>query len=379
MLPALNSRRFRLADVFPSALESVRGRQNVLGLPPVDHAVILLVDGLGTHPLMARAGHARSIAPLVGKATTIDAGFPTTTASSLATLTTGEAPGVHGLVGYSVLDPLHDRVVNQLSGWDDRLDPATWQRCPTVFERARGEGVRSVVVSSERYGDSGFTRAILRGADYRAGASLSDRAAVVSDILGSSEKAIVYLYVPELDATAHATGVGSREWTERLEELDSMVAGLTRDLGAREGLLLTADHGVLDVPETSHVLIDSDAALVDGVRHIAGEPRCLQLHLEPSLRAPDRLALLDRWRESENNRAWVASRDEAVAAGWFGPTVDPEVLPRIGDIIVAARKRIAYYDSRAANQSGRSMIGQHGSLSAEETSIPLVRYGAFAE
>lgn len=378
MLPALNSRRSRLADVFPSALGSVRGRQNVLGLPPVDHAVVLLVDGLGTHSVRARAGHARSIASLIGRATTIDAGFPTTTASSLATLTTGEAPGVHGLVGYSVLDPAHDRVVNQLSGWDDRLDPATWQRCPTVFERARAEGVQSVVVSSERYRDSGFTRAILRGADYRAGASLSDRAAVVRDILSSGQKAIVYLYVPELDATAHASGVESREWTDRLEELDSMVAGLSKDLGPRAGLLLTADHGVLDVPETSHVLIDSDAALVDGVRHIAGEPRCLQLHVEPSLTAPERLALLDRWRESENNRAWVASRDEAVAAGWFGPMVDREVLPRIGDIIVAARKRIAYYDSRAANQGGRSMIGQHGSLSTEETSIPLLRYGAFA-
>jgi hypothetical protein len=351
---------------------------NRLALPPVDHAVVLLVDGLGTHALMARAGHARSIAPLVGTVTTIDAGFPTTTASSLATLTTGESPGQHGLVGYSVLDPAHDRVVNQLSGWDDRLDPATWQRSRTVFERAADAGLASVVVSSERYRHSGFTRAVLRGAEYGAGESMADRVDVVRDILSSCTPSLVYLYVPELDVAAHASGVASPAWTHRLEELDSLVSQLSASLGRRDGLILTADHGVLDVPSSSHVLFDHDSGLVDGVRHVAGEPRCLQLHLEPDLSIDRREALVHRWRSSEGSRAWVATRDEAVASGWFGPTVDAEVLPRIGDVIVAARSRIAYYDSRSANQKGRTMIGQHGSLSPEETSIPLLRYGAFA-
>jgi predicted AlkP superfamily pyrophosphatase or phosphodiesterase len=378
MLPAPKTRRFRLADVFPSCVGSLSGRPNPLGMPPVDHAVVLLVDGLGTRALAARAGHARSIAPLVGRATTIDAGFPTTTASSLATLTTGQTPGRHGLVGYSVLDPARDRVVNQLSGWDDDLDPATWQRSATVFESAADIGVSSIAVSSERYRHSGFTRAVLRGAHYRSGETMADRADVVRDILGSGSPSLVYLYVPELDAAAHAFGIDSPEWTHRLEELDSMVAGLTAMLGRRDGLLLTADHGVLDVPASSHVLFDQDPGLVDGIRHVAGEPRCLQLHLEPGLSAAGHAALLERWRLSESSRSWVASRTEAIEAGWFGDSVDVEVLPRIGDIIVAARARIAYYDSRAAHQNGRKMIGQHGSFSPEETSIPLLRYGAFA-
>lgn len=378
MLPAPKSRRFSLADVFPSSLDALRGLPSTLDLPGVDHAVVTLVDGLGTHPLAARAGHARSIAPLVSKASTIAAGFPTTTASSLATLTTGEAPGRHGLVGYSVLDAANDRVVNQLSGWDAHLDPSTWQRSRTVFEAAAEVGVASFAVSSERYRDSGFTRAILRGADYRAGATMADRVAATLDILSSTEQALVYLYIPELDQAAHASGVGSREWTERLEELDAAVASLSRALGRRDGMLLTADHGLLDVPASAQVLFDTDPGLVDGVRHVAGEPRCLQLHLEPSLTPRQRSELLARWHGSEDPRAWVASRDEAVAAGWFGAQVDPEVLPRIGDIIVAARARIAYYDSRTPNQSGRSMVGQHGSISEEETSIPLLRYGAFA-
>ena len=40
------------------------------------------------------------------------------------------------MVGYRVLDRAHDRLVNQLSGWDDRMVPEQWQPHPTVFERA---------------------------------------------------------------------------------------------------------------------------------------------------------------------------------------------------------------------------------------------------
>ena len=73
----------------------------------------------------------------------IDAVFPTTTASALATLTTGRVPGSTAWSATRVLDPAHDRVVNQLSGWDDGLDPATWQRRPTVFETAAEAGIAS--------------------------------------------------------------------------------------------------------------------------------------------------------------------------------------------------------------------------------------------
>lgn len=378
MLPATKTSRLSLADVLPSSLDAVLGQPNALGLGPVDRAVVLLVDGLGTAPLGVRAGHARSIAPLVTRSSTIRAGFPTTTAASLATLTTGSQPGAHGLVGYTVLDAAHDRVVNQLTGWDDRMDPATWQRMPTVFEQAAARGVPSAVVAAARYRTSGFTQAVLRGAAYHSGSSMADRAEVARDLLDSHERIIIYLYVPELDVAAHAHGFESNEWTERLEELDAMVRELTRSLDPREGLLLTADHGGLDVPERGHVLFDGDPGLVEGIRFIAGEPRCLQLHFEPGLSAQHRAASLARWEASEGSRAFVLSRDEAIGAGLFGPDVAEEVVPRIGDVIVAARRRVAYYDTRSPNQAGRSMIGQHGSLSDEETAIPLLRYGAFS-
>jgi hypothetical protein len=308
----------------------------------------------------------------------MDAGFPTTTASALASLATGTRPGQHGMVGYTVLDAANDRVVNQLSGWDDRIHPDTWQLQPTVFETALERGLRAVAVGPERYRDSGFSQAILRGAEYRAAASIPDRfEAAKSWLREAGEPGLLYLYIPELDVAAHASGWESAIWTERLEIVDAAVRDLIASLRKGDGVLVTADHGVLDVSVRSHVLIDKDPALVDGVRFVAGDPRCLQLYFEPDLGEAQQMSLIERWLAAESERAWVATRSDAIAAGWFGE-VSPEVEPRIGNLLIAARKNIAYYDGRTATSHGRAMIGQHGSWSPAELQVPLLRFGAFA-
>ncbi len=374
MLPAAFTTPASLATVLPSCLAALRGEQNALALRPLKHAVVVVVDGLGAAALRAREGHARTLASRLGKAGTIDAGFPTTTAAALATLTTGTTPGVHGLVGYRVRDDA-GRLTNQLNGWDERMDPATWQRATTVFETAVSEGVAAYAVGVPAYADSGFTHAVLRGAEFIAGRTMADRFDAVREILRTPGPALTYLYIAELDQAAHARGWESPRWTAELETLDGLMAELTASLGPGQGALLTADHGIVDIPESGHVLFDTAPELLDGVQEIAGEPRLLHLYVEADVSAE---AVAARWNAVEGARSWIATRDEAIAAGWFGPTVAPEVAQRIGDVLVAARKRIAYYDSRDPQRTGRGMIGQHGSLTAEETRVPLLRFGAAA-
>ena len=379
MLPAPKTDRISLADVLPSCLSSVAGSSNRLDLPRVSRAVVVLVDGLGAEQLRARTGHARTLASVATKAAVIESGFPTTTAAALATLATGVTPGQHGLVGYTALDPAHDRVVNQLSGWDDRLDPATWQLAPTVFETAVRQGVRATAIGPKRYRDSGFSQAVWRGAEYISAQTINDRLESAAEWLREpGDAGLLYVYVPELDMAAHAYGWESDEWIEQLETLDGAMRAMASTLRPTDGVLLTADHGVLDVPPHAQVLIDSDPSLVDGVRFVAGDPRCLQLHFEPGLSDDTRERLVDRWRAAESGRAWIATRDEAIDANWFGEVRD-EVRPRIGDLLIAARKNIAYYDTRTASSHARAMVGQHGSFSQAEVRVPLLRFGGFAK
>ncbi|WP_022899494.1 alkaline phosphatase family protein [Humibacter albus] len=377
MLPAGFPSTTSLADVMTSCLSAITGGQASIPIPAVSRAVVVVADGLGAHALKARSGHARFLGLRLTKASTIDSGSPTTTASAIATLCTGVMPGDHGIVGYKALNPATGTVINHLSGWTGTPDPATWQRHETVFERALREGVAAYAVGPARYRSSSYTAAVLRGAEYVAASSMQRRIEIVRELFDRGGKRLVYLYVPELDVAAHAEGIASNSWLIALEELDSVMSALARSLRQGEGAFVTADHGVLDVPASSHVLYDTVPELVDGVQQVAGDPRLLQLHLGADATFGQEQALAAAWREAEGHRAWIATRSEAIDAGWFGPRVDEEVVGRIGNVLVAARGRVAYYSSAPEHAKSRLMVGQHGSFTPEEQKVPLVRLGAF--
>ena len=368
----------RLAGVLASSLASLQGVQNGFELPAASGAVIVLVDGLGASNLQARAGHARFLSTRMSRRDVIRTVLPSTTAAALASFTTGRMPGEHGLVGYKVLDASHDRLVNQLNGWDAGMMPETWQRSETLFESATADGVPTFAIGAARYADSGYTRAVLRGAEFRAAASVPDRFAMAQSVLEQHPGALVYLYVPELDQAAHAHGWESDRWLGLLEQLDAEVAAFERRMPRGTGLLVTADHGVVDVPAHRHVFVDARPDLLDGIRHVGGEPRFLSLYAEPGLDDAARAQLVEGWRSAEGHRAWVLGRDEAIESGLYGPTVADEVRSRIGDVLIAARSGIAYYDRREPNRQAELMVGQHGSLTDEETRVPLIRAGAYA-
>jgi hypothetical protein len=388
MLPVLSPSRPSLADVLPSSLAALRGRPNRLELPRLRSVIVILADGLGADLIARHSGHFRFLAPRLAAArgaastgegvrATISAVFPSTTAAGISTLCTGVHPGRHGMVGYQVFDPEHDRVVNELTGWDDQMRPEVWQSHETVFERASRHGVPSAAVGQSRYRRSGFTRAVLRGAHYLGAEPLQDRFGEAERFAAHDGPSLVYLYVHELDVAGHAHGSDSLEWCTAAEEVDAAVAELAERVGPGIGVLVTADHGMIDVPRENHVLFDHGSPeLLRGVRHIAGEPRCLQLRMEPGSPPSAVQAVAEAWRREEEDAAWVATRDEAIAAGWFGHHVTRQARARLGDVLVAARGPRAYYDSRTATPRSLAMVGQHGSLTAEEMTVPLIRLGA---
>ena len=365
ILPVIGPKDRCLADVLVSAFASVRGEDNPLRLPPSRRTILVLADGLGSVNLSARSAHARNIESLTR--TDVSSGFPTTTASALTTLMTGRSPGETGMVGYAVRNPGTGEIVNQLSGLD-AIDLDAWQPTPTLWEQ--NPDIPGAIISSPRYRDSGLTRAILRGAPYVNAKSWDDRLAAVDAFLAAHTHGVAYVYIAELDMAAHASGVASDQWIRRLEELDGFVADLRRRLAPTDGLLITADHGVLDVPASRHLIVPEGSALLEGVT-VGGEPRFLHLYTE------NQTGMLERWRESEGHRSHVASRDEAIGAGWFG-RVDDFARDRIGDVLVTPRGESVYYIEGQATSQSLAMVGQHGGLSRTETLVPIIRGGLFA-
>lgn len=340
-------------------------------LPPVRSAIVVVVDGLGSAQLRARAGHARFLTGLHGPRDVALSTFPSTTATALTSLLTGADPGEHGMVGYRVRVSSSGLVANQLHGWEDGLLPEDWQPL-TPLTRQRADTAPVVVVSKPEFATTGFTRSTTDGAIFVGVADLDERVARAGELARQTPGAFVYLYIPELDGLGHRLGWESEGWITGLERVDAALRELAAS-SPQTGVLITADHGMLDVPPHRHVLLGEADPLVADVDAIGGEPRMLHLYVHPGATA----AVAERWSASEGDRSWVLTRDEALAAGLFG-SADPRLAGRIGDVLVAARSGIAYYDDREEDRSAQRMIGQHGSLTAEERVVPLLRAGAFA-
>lgn len=363
-----------LAGVLPAVAASLGveayAATDRLGFPEARRAVVVLVDGLGYELIRRRGGHAPYLRSLLPAAYRITAGFPSTTATSMGTFGTGLPPGSHGLLGYEVLVPGQDRLLNELS-WEDGPDPQAWQPHGTVFEEAERAGVSVTRVGPGFFDGSGLTRAAVRGGRFRAADTLAARVDASLAAVRAARRSLVYLYWGDLDKVGHVHGCQSWEWGDELEAIDAEIARLVRSVPSDTAVYVTADHGMVDAPHALRIDLAHDAELAAGIRHVGGEPRAPQLYCEPG--AVD--DVVATWIERVAERAWVRTREQAVAEGWFGP-VEPANLPRIGDLVVAMRDNFAIVDSRHLRPKLLALIGLHGSLTADESAVPLFHVAA---
>lgn len=361
-LPDLQSPH--LADVTPSVLAAMgaAGFENRLGLPDgVAGACVLLIDGLGAGLLAAHADDAPVLTGLTAR--TLQTGFPSTTVAGLAAVGTGCRSGEHGMVGLSFRLP-GGGIFNALR-WQPDTPPEQVQPTPTTFERAAAAGVAVSVVSAAQFAGSGLTRAVLRGARYVGVLGLGDLAASVRSAVAGG--GFCYGYHGDLDLLGHLHGPGSPAWRLQLRQVDRLVESVLDGLPPGGLLAVVADHGMVALDAAQVVDAEASPALRDGVAALGGEPRARHVYAVDGAAAD----VLAAWRETLGERAWVVTREEAIAAGWFGAQVRENVRPRIGDVIAAARDRAAVI-RRTAEPVESALIGHHGSLTDAEQLVPLL-------
>src|SRR5665647_1231633 len=233
----------------------------------------------------------------------------------------------------------------------------------------RGPGAdRRVSLHEARFAGSGLTVAALGGGTYLSAESLAQR--VDTTLARLAEPGLVYLYWGDADKIAHHHGWQSPRWADGLSELDREIGRLARSLPPGTVLVVTADHGMVDVDPRALVDVATTPELAMGVELVAGEPRASHVYLTAGSGEGERDAALLRWRTVLGESALVTTRTDAVAAGWFGP-VDDHVLPMIGDLVVAATGRAGVVDSRTQAPASLLLRGMHGSLTPGEMLVPL--------
>ena len=348
--------------IVPAVLGHVEGQAVPSWMPDAvsgaRQVVLLVLDGLGWEQLQERVALAPTLAGMTGGPITSVA--PTTTATALTSIVTGAPPGRHGVVGYRV--HVGDGAVMNVLRWETEAGDARDAVPPELFQHEPAFGGRSVpaVIRSE-FLSTGFTRAFLRGARLKGWRVPSTLVVEVAQLLRDGEP-FVYAYYDGVDRVAHQYGMGEHYGAE-LRTADRLVADVAETLPPGAVLLVTADHGQVDVGQA---VVTLDSELAADLVLLSGEGRFRWLHARPG--STEHVATAAR--ELYGHRAWVHTRDALEAAGWFGGPLSAAAAARLGDVALIPFEAIAFLDPGDTGEV--TLVSRHGSLTSAEMLVPLV-------
>jgi len=322
-----------------------------------DQVVLLVLDGLGWEQFQDRLGLAPTLAAMAGSP--ITSVSPSTTATALTSIATGLTPGEHGVVGYRVA--VDHQVLNILR-WSTpdgdarkRIDPHRFQPNAAFCSQ------RPCIVTKAEFVSSGFSGAHLSEVRFNGYRVPSTLVVEVRRALKAGEP-FVYAYYDGIDKVAHEYGLGDH-YDAELHAVDRLVADVLGILPRNAALVITADHGQVDVGDN---LIDLHPDVTAHLSFQSGEGRFRWLHARPG--RVEQLAEACRARHGDTG--WVRLRDETVEEGWWGDRVTDATRQRLGDVALVAREPVSYND--AVDTGPFSLIGRHGSLTPAEMYVPLL-------
>lgn len=333
---------------------------------------LLVVDGLGDQ-FLQRFPDSTLAQYRLGSLTSV---FPTTTATAVTALALGVPAQQHAITGWftyfrelgSVAMPLPfvprggGQCYSELG-----ISAAQMLDAQPLLPRFN----RPVRVTSPAYiADSEFSRALYGKVKRSPYQSLLQFFDCLSRGLKRHSTPLMWGYWTELDALAHQYGVFSREAVAHFYELDQLFAQWLETIAGLDALVLvTADHGLIDVDPEQQLLLDQHPELQSLLRlPLCGEPRAAFAYLKPGAER----AFCDYLDQYFPGLFELYPSQQLLDQGWFGRGVaSSRLVDRIGDLCVLARQQ-AIISDRLIQERPFSQKAVHGGLSAQELDVPLV-------
>jgi hypothetical protein len=357
-LPRIPDYRRSVAAILPAVFGDTDGSWLPPAIQGARAVVLLVIDGLGWRVFDDAPEALVNLAALDGGP--ISTVIPATTSAALTSITTACTPAEHGITGFRVA--LDDTVLNVLR-WQSETravrapDPATLQPNEPFFGR------RVRVVAKAEHAGSGFTAAHLRGGTFSGWRSPSTLVEHCRRAVADGAP-FVYAYYPSVDEVAHEFGLRDGAYTAELTFADDLVGRLRRALPHDAALVVTADHGQVDVVPDAWIELAPDIARLVAVQ--AGDARFRHLYARAGAARELAAACAERF----STVAWTPTRRQLLDEGWLGPVAARLTPARIGDVVLAPHQPVGFVDPALPRE--RNLRSAHGAPTAEEMLVPLL-------
>lgn len=346
-------------------------------LPDCDTIILLLIDGMGEQQLATLcpdgwlARHRQQ---------TLQTVFPSTTTAAITTLMTGQPPATHGLLSWHLWCPDRGCIATPLplrQHWPERGAPddaalgEALFATPSAFAANRPDGRRCTVLQPAHIAHSAYSRfhggqAALQ--PWRGYDELFDQ---LHRLARQPGRQLIYAYIPDLDSLMHGKGTTHPRAAHLLHRLDQHCRTLATSLPAGCRLLITADHGQLDIPPARMLYLNDYpalAALLDCP--LWGEPRVAFCRTLAGRQHDFQTAVT----ATLGHMLDCLPARQVLDAGWFGHgPAHPQLATRCGDFVLLMKENWGLLQT-VGNELRPTLLGNHGGRSAAEMRIPLISW-----
>lgn len=364
------------------------------GLPPggaVDRVVVILTDGLGYHLLSRAMADDEATSDAVMRITDgrgplpLTSVLPSTTAVALPTLWTGQAPGVHGMVGTLLFLRETGMLSNVLffkpavgthrNGDLERMGvmPEALVHAPSLAGQLAEQGVPTHVLLDYRLLGSGLSKILHRDiGDSLMHTGNQDFWPRLEEILSQTrgQRCYVNAYWPVVDSLSHFYGDDAPYLRDEIRSQMQRMADILSNPEWQDGrtlVMIVADHGHANAPDVLRLDHDPAAApIYEAMRLTFGaEARLAYAYLRDGQR--DRI--IQAAAQSLPQDLAVVDIDAALEAGLFGASgLYTRLRDRLGDVLLIPRPGLRLADDDRPDKS----VSIHGGLSEAEMLVPLL-------
>lgn len=355
--------------------------------------VLLFIDGLGFlqwkkyanhYPLFNQLDHNNHLKRL----TSI---FPSTTAAALTTINCGATPAEHGLFEWylyleeigQTIETIPFKALGQTetnSLLKDNVNPKVLLTLPTIYSRLKKYGITSYTFANKSYSNSVYSRLSRSGSVGVTYINFSDLAVKLrTQLVSATGKNYFFVYWDKLDTLGHEYGPSSDAYSAELNKishlfLSEFVAKIPQKLKQKTLLIITADHGLIDIDYHKTIYLNRDKNVFATLQRNkqgdvilpTGSPREVFLHIKP-----ERLEFIQNYLNRKlKHKAQVIRTDEAISLGLFCKNkIKDQYKKRLGNLILLCKENHTVWREHPSKPF--KFLGHHGGLSPEEMLIPF--------
>jgi len=354
----------------------------------VKKVVFMLFDGMGYDMLLdqIRKNKSGGFSELVknGQMFPITSVSPSTTVSALSSLHTGITPQEHGMLGYRMYLKEVKSIMNMISfqnifshGPSDGIKLSELFPFKTVPMYLKAAGTESFVITRNLYVESPMSMMHFRGSTGVPYVDSSHMFVRTRKILeqNHSKNTYVHMYWDRIDMVSHEYGKNSEEHLAEMQKIDfellkSFIGKLSSQAKKDTLVLISADHGHINIPRKNLVNLGAHSALEKNLAiPPSGESRLAYL----SAKKGKAQEVFDHLSSEFGKDALVMKSQELLGNGFFGRNEPHKnASSRIGDVVLLPKKNKGYIYPYGGELSEKQMIGRHGGMSKEEMLVPFI-------